>query len=110
MSDVLTLYCWVRGTDIDQLIDIKISRTETVSTLQKLLKESEGIEVPASALRLYKPRDPVPEPYDENISSVILSELGKPLSPSHELSEVFTAPPPKRHIHIIVDAPSLWIY
>ncbi|KAF9220860.1 hypothetical protein BS17DRAFT_820387, partial [Gyrodon lividus] len=105
MSDFFELCFWVRGQRANRVALIDISRTATVGTLQKLLKGSEENTfraVDASALQLYKPRDPVPEPYDENLSSVILSELGEPLSPSHELSEVFTAPPPKRHIHIIV--------
>ncbi|KAF9222167.1 hypothetical protein BS17DRAFT_881293, partial [Gyrodon lividus] len=112
MSDVFTLYCWVRGTPIDQHFGVKISRTETVNALKTLMKQScpnTFHDVDAAALRLYKFRDPVP-PYDENLSSVILSELGKPLPPSRKLSALFAVPPPEEHIHIIVDAPSLWIY
>ncbi|KAF9222170.1 hypothetical protein BS17DRAFT_881294, partial [Gyrodon lividus] len=110
MSNVFNLSCWVRGTPVHTSFVIIVSKIETVNTLRQLIKESEQIDVPASALRLHKPRDPVSEPYDENLSSVILSELGKPLPPSRKLSALFAVPPPEEHIHIIVDAPSLWIY
>jgi Crinkler effector protein N-terminal domain len=102
MSDVFTLNCWVRGTDIDRVFGVKISRFETVDTLKTLLKEAQVIDVPASSLRLYKPRDPVAEPYDENLRSVLLSELGKPLPPLRKLSSLFAAAPPEERIHIII--------
>ncbi|KAF9231852.1 hypothetical protein BU15DRAFT_19257, partial [Melanogaster broomeanus] len=104
-SDVFNLCCWVRGTDVDTSFVITVSRTGTVNALKTLLKESQPNkfrDVDAADLRLYKPRHPVAKPYDENLSSVVLSELGKPLSAWHELSEVFAVPPPTRHIHIIV--------
>ncbi|KAF9232711.1 hypothetical protein BU15DRAFT_11703, partial [Melanogaster broomeanus] len=104
-SDVFNLCCWIRDTDVDTSFVITVSRTGTVNALKTLLKESQPNtfrDVDAAALRLYKPRHPVAEPYDENLSSVVLSELGKPLSAWHELSEVFVVPPPTRHIHIIV--------
>ncbi|KAG2363360.1 hypothetical protein BDR07DRAFT_1608884 [Suillus spraguei] len=110
MSDVFTLNCWVRGTDINRVFGVKISRFETVDTLKTLLKEAQVIDVPASDLRLYKPRDPVAQPFKENLRGVVLSELGEPLPPFDDLSDLFPAVPPKKHIHIIVDAPLLVIY
>ncbi|KAG1790113.1 uncharacterized protein HD556DRAFT_1198045, partial [Suillus plorans] len=101
-SEIFTLYCWIRGTEIDQHFSVKISRFETVDTLKNVLKKSQAIDVPASALRLYKPRNPVVEPYDQNLRNVILSELGKPLIAMHKLSSLFKAAPPEEHIHIIV--------
>ncbi|KAG2335614.1 hypothetical protein BDR05DRAFT_971585 [Suillus weaverae] len=110
MSDIFTLYCWVRGTDINQHFGVKISRFETVDALKTLLKESQAIDVPASHLRLYKPIHPVAEPYDQNLCGVVLSELGEPLPASRKLSRLFAAAPPEEHIHIIVDAPYLAIH
>ncbi|KAF9219009.1 hypothetical protein BS17DRAFT_790192, partial [Gyrodon lividus] len=95
-------------TDIDQHFGVKISRTETVDALKTLLKQSHPNtfhDVDAPTLRLYKPRDPVPEPYDENLSSVILSELGKRLPPLRKLSDLF----PLELIVVYPDAPSLTI-
>jgi Crinkler effector protein N-terminal domain len=102
MSEIFTLYCWIRGTDIEQHFSVKISSLETVETLKNVLKESQAIDVPASALRLYKPRDPVVEPYHQNLRNVILSKLGKPLIARHKISSLFKAEPPEEHIHIIV--------
>ncbi|KAG2065397.1 hypothetical protein BDR04DRAFT_1108553 [Suillus decipiens] len=110
MSDVFTLNCWVRGTDTNRVSCVKISRFETVDDLKRLLKEYHAIDGPASALELYKPRDPVAQPFDENLRSVVLSELGEPLSALDDLSDLFPAAPPKKHIHIIIDAPLLVIY
>ncbi|KAF9222785.1 hypothetical protein BS17DRAFT_782582 [Gyrodon lividus] len=106
MSDAFTLNCWVRGTHINQYFCVTIPRTETVDGLKTLLKEHDTtIDVPALALRLYKPRDPMYLPL-ENLRSFVLSEHAKILDGSDELlSEVFPAPPLEHHIHIIVDAP-----
>ncbi|KAG1853979.1 hypothetical protein F4604DRAFT_1524310, partial [Suillus subluteus] len=101
-SDIFTLYCWVRGTNINQHFSVKISRSETVDALKMLLKKSQDINVPTSGLRLYQPMQPVAEPYDKNLHGVILSELGAPLPASRKLSRLFTAAPPEEHIHIIV--------
>ncbi|KAG2741706.1 hypothetical protein P692DRAFT_20751994 [Suillus brevipes Sb2] len=109
MSDLFTVYCWIRGTGIEQHFGVKISRSETVDTLKTLLKASQAIDVPTSALRLYKVRNPVPEPYHQNIRKIILSELGRPLAGSRKLSTLFKAAPPDEHIHMIVDAPQLLI-
>jgi hypothetical protein len=103
MSDEITLYCWIRGTDIDEQVGAIISRNETVDALKRrLLLESRAIDVPAAALRLYKPIDPVVEPYDEYLRTVTISKLGKQLPASRKLSSVFEAAPPEDHIHIIV--------
>lgn len=102
MSDVITLFCWIRGTKTDQHFGVTISRFETVDALKNLLKESQAIEVPASALRLYKPIDPVAEPYDENLRNIALSDLRKPLIATRKLSALFPAVLPEEHIHVIV--------
>jgi hypothetical protein len=102
MSEMFTLYCWIRGTEIHEYFGVKISRIDTVDTLKTMIKDNQALDIPASALRLYKPNLPVAEPYEASLGSVILSELGKPLLSSHEISSLFNEPPPKHHIHIIV--------
>ncbi|KAF9219930.1 hypothetical protein BS17DRAFT_788291 [Gyrodon lividus] len=88
MSNFFELCYWVRGQPTTRVALIDISRTATISTLQKLLKGSEENTFRA-----------------QNLGSVILSELGNPFPPSCELSDVFPAPPLEYHLHIIVDAP-----
>ncbi|KAG1777577.1 hypothetical protein EV702DRAFT_1045317 [Suillus placidus] len=101
MSEMFTLYCWIRGTEIHKHFSLKISPTETVD---------KALEMPASVLWLYKPSLPVAEPFEASLGNVRLSELGKPLLSLHDISHLFNEPPPKHHIHIIVDAPQLPIY
>ncbi|KAI6143203.1 hypothetical protein BKA82DRAFT_4183763, partial [Pisolithus tinctorius] len=107
MSDDLTLSFWVRGTSGDSSSHITISPAEKVNTLKQLIKENEELDVPLSQLRLFKLKDPLRE---ENLGGVVLSKDGELLRNQDKLSEVFPAPPPKRHLHIIVDAPYPEIY
>ncbi|KAI6006172.1 hypothetical protein F5J12DRAFT_684576, partial [Pisolithus orientalis] len=100
-----SLCCWVRGTPVAATFIITISRTETVYTLRDLIKESYPNtfrDVDAPALQLFKLKNPLRRPYKETLNGVTLSTDGELLDPSDEISEVFAAPPPKRHIHIIV--------
>ena len=102
MSDLFKLCCWVRGQPPENVIQMDISPTATVGTLRRLLKEAGELYGPPSTLRLYKLRDFVPTPFKKNLNGVILSEHGKLLDATDELSQVFLAPPPKRYLHIIV--------
>ncbi|KIO01674.1 hypothetical protein M404DRAFT_722430 [Pisolithus tinctorius Marx 270] len=105
MSDGFKLSYWVRGTPSDTSFDVTISPTERVNTLRQLIQETQRFDVLAGRLRLFKLK-----PYVETLNGVTLSEHGELLYPSDKISEVFTAQPPTRHIHIIVDAPYPWIY
>jgi hypothetical protein len=102
MSEMFTLYCWVRGTEIHEYFGLKISPIDTVDTLKTMIKDCQALEMPASALRLYKPSVPLAEPFEASLGNVKLSNLGKPLLSSHEISSVFNEPPPKHYIHLIV--------
>ncbi|KAF8120875.1 hypothetical protein EV363DRAFT_1406769 [Boletus edulis] len=95
--DVLTLTCWVRE-------DIK---TENVFGLQEAIKDKTQSKVAAHALALYNPKDPVSRPYEDHLRKLILSKDGKLLEGYQELSEVFSEPPSKYNIHVIVDAPKI---
>ena len=104
---VLMLHCWVRGPDsIARTFNIKVSRTETVAALKEVIKDKKQAafhNIDVDTLALYKPRDPLPRPYWENLSKLILLEHGELLEMGDdELSEVFPEQPPKHHIHIIV--------
>lgn len=75
-----TLNCWVRGTDVRSIFEVKISGAETVAALKEAIKNKNPAafrDVDAVTLRLYKPRKPVPRPYKDNFSEIILSEDGE---------------------------------
>ena len=100
--DVAMLNCWVRGQATNLIFQVKVPRTEGVTVLEEAIKGKTQMDFPAHTLALYKPKDPVPRPYNENLSGVILSEHGELLDPWDVLSDVFPAPSPAGHIHIIV--------
>jgi len=103
--EAFTLNCWVRGQDASSVLEINISRSMTVGALKEAIKNEQSAtfrDVDAACLSLYKPSEPVAEPHKENLSNIVLSELGEPLEPLHKLSDLFTAAQPETHIHIIV--------
>jgi hypothetical protein len=102
MSEMFTLYCWIRGTEIHEYFGLKISPIETVDTLKTMIKDCQALPMPASGLRLYKPSLPVAEPFEASLGNVTLSMLGNPMLSSQDISYLFSEPPPKHHIHIIV--------
>ncbi|KAG1756188.1 uncharacterized protein EDB91DRAFT_1241284 [Suillus paluster] len=110
MFKMYDLHCWIRGTEPHEIFTLKISPLDTVDALKTMIKDSQGVEMCVSALQLYKPHNPVAEPYEANLSNVILSTLEPPLLSTHQISTLFEGPPPKDHIHIIVDAPELHIH
>jgi hypothetical protein len=101
-----TLNCWVRGPHAGRIFGVKISNTETVATLKEAIKNKNSAafrDVDAVTLDLYKPRDPVGEPYKEILSKFILSEHGELLEIGpRRLSRVFPNAPTECNIHIIV--------
>ncbi|KAF8432201.1 hypothetical protein L210DRAFT_2854582 [Boletus edulis BED1] len=103
--DVLRLICWIRSQDPKVTFQVKISKTETVFDLQKAIKNETQIEVAAYTLALYKPNYPVSRPYEDHLHKLILSKDGTLLEGAQELSEVFSEPPSKFNIHVIVDPP-----
>ncbi|KAF8427197.1 hypothetical protein L210DRAFT_3173621 [Boletus edulis BED1] len=106
--DVLRLICWIRSQDPKVTFQVKISKTETVFDLQKAIKNEKSIafrDADADTLRLYKPNYPVSRPYEDHLRKLILSKDGTLLEGAQELSEVFSEPPSKFNIHVIVDPP-----
>ncbi|KAF8550758.1 hypothetical protein OG21DRAFT_371376 [Imleria badia] len=103
--EIFTLYCWVRGQGAGRILEAKISKTETIAALKEAIKDKNPTtfrDVDAMTLSLYKHRGPVDK---ESVSEIVLSEHAERLMELDELSEVFPEPPPKHHIHIIVDTP-----
>jgi hypothetical protein len=104
--EVLSLNCWVRGPDVGRIFEVKISMTETVAALKNAIRNEKPAafrDVDADTLDLYRPRDPVGEPYKENLNKLILSEHAELLEIGlRRLSKVFPNAPPECDIHIIV--------
>ncbi|KAI9574356.1 hypothetical protein HD554DRAFT_1992315, partial [Boletus coccyginus] len=103
----------VCGSDIERIFEVKISKMRTVTTLKKAIKNEKLMafhNMNADTLDLYKPRNPVGEPYKENLRQIILLEHVELLEfGPHQLSGVFPNIPPECNIRIIVDAPYLMI-
>jgi len=104
--EVFTLNCWVRRSDAGRIFEVKISKTETVAALKEAIRNEKPAafrDVDADALDLYKPRNPVGEPYQENLRQFILSVNGELLGIGpRRLSTVFPNAPPECDVHIIV--------
>lgn len=103
--DMLTLICWVRsGINDTSTFPVKISKSELVHDLQTAIKNIAFPEVTVAArnLPLYKPKNPVPKPYEENLNKFILLHHAERLDGPDGLSKVFSAPPPSDMIHVIV--------
>jgi hypothetical protein len=102
MSDIFAIHCWIRGTEIHESFVLNISPLETVHALKTMIKNCQELDMAASALRLFKPHEPVAEPHDVNLGNLQLSTLGAPLRSSQQMSDLFNEPPQKGYIHIIV--------
>ncbi|KAG1759641.1 hypothetical protein EDD22DRAFT_749072, partial [Suillus occidentalis] len=101
-SDMFALCCWICGTEIHKNFTVQISPLETIDTLKVMIKASNTSGMAASASQLYKPHDPVAEPYNANLGKLQLSSLEAPLLSSCQISDLFEEPPPKGYIHIII--------
>jgi len=105
--EVFTLNCWIRGSDAGGIFQVKLSKTETVAALKKAIRNETPAtfrEVDVHTLDLYKPRNPLGEPYEENLGKIVLSQDGELLEMGDDkLSEVFPGRAPTEcHIHITV--------
>ncbi|KAI9455621.1 hypothetical protein HD554DRAFT_2178403 [Boletus coccyginus] len=99
----ISLNCLIVGDDPSEMFKIQIARTADVYDLKEAIKKKNAIlfrDVEAKNLGLYMVS--VAEPYEDNLRNVILSRRER-LKGNKELSVVFPKPPPKHHIHIILD-------
>ncbi|KAG2095110.1 uncharacterized protein F5147DRAFT_718816 [Suillus discolor] len=101
MSSELKLNCIVLGDDPNRAFEIKIAPTESVSTLQRVIKEykTHGFDgVDAKALTLWKVK------IDWNDLHLLdtIGDQGVELKPLTELSEVFTDRLECGCIHVVV--------
>ena len=105
MSSTLALNCLVSGDDSDHIFTIEIANAKNVSALKKAIKAEKQLafqHVDADTLVLWNVSFPVDEVLEENLRNFVGK---KPLSPVHELSEVFSNMPKKKYLHIVVGRP-----
>jgi Crinkler effector protein N-terminal domain len=106
----------VLGQHSSHIFLIRIPANQTVYDLKKAIREEKQPmfrEVAADDLQLFKVSIPVNEEIDETLATFNpqqnLDEVNlkteELLLPIAELSEVFSEPPVRRHLHIVVKSP-----
>ncbi|EGN98654.1 hypothetical protein SERLA73DRAFT_181211 [Serpula lacrymans var. lacrymans S7.3] len=111
-SSYLTITCWIYGSDVESIFNVKISSSETVSNLRDVIKNvntNKLRNVDASDLDLYSICLPDDEQLEGTLSLWDDSEekkLTRPLKGLDKISKVFSEPPKEDHLHIIVQNPA----
>jgi hypothetical protein len=103
-THLLSLNCFVLGSDSSGIFTVKILKTENVSILKDLIKEKQSPRlnhVVASELILTQISLPVDDDLEESLKTVDLA----PLNPLLPLSRVFPRVEENR-LHIVVQAPT----
>jgi Crinkler effector protein N-terminal domain len=111
MSDTITLFCLVRGELVANAFSVKISPTDTIDDLKKLIKkekENDFKDVDADKLTLWKVSIPAD---DANALKNLVLENNKDngvqeLLPVKKIDKIFTSEPADEHIHVVVERPS----
>ncbi|KAG2336544.1 hypothetical protein BDR05DRAFT_1063613 [Suillus weaverae] len=101
------LNCIVLGDDPGRIFEIKIAPTESVSALQKVIKEENKQQfdrVDAKSLKLWKVDLPVDDALKRTLESLELNKMESP-SPVDEMLEVFDNAPPRKRLHIVIQGP-----
>jgi hypothetical protein len=96
----------VQGDDSRRVFQLEIVSTKTVSALKKAIwieKKHAFQHVDTNTLVLWKVSIPANGPLNDDLRILGLSE-GESLQPLEELSEVFSASLPRKHIHVVVRA------
>ena len=102
---LLQINCLVLGEPHNHIFPVKIAGTESVGALKKTIKVEEQLafqHVDADALVLWKVSIPVDDSLEDTLPNLVDDES---LSPVEALSEVFPAPPIRKHLHIVVKPP-----
>jgi hypothetical protein len=103
MSATLQLNCWVFDDHVSQVFPVKITNTESVSTLKKAIKEKKPSldHVSTDALTLWKVSFPVNHNLQQSIANLDLTDETS-LSSMDDLFKVFSDVPPHKNLHIVV--------
>jgi hypothetical protein len=97
MSNTLAINCLVFGEDHTFLV--KIARTESVYTLKDAIKEERKLAFQQVSI-----------PVDGNLKLNVEKSNFNPddkLSSTEELSDVFSEPLPRKHLHLVVERPTV---
>ena len=103
MAEFVTLFCLVRGDTTNHAFSVKIDRSGTVDELKELIKAKDPDSfgnVNAKLLSVWKVSLPI-----DTITPSLFAVLGQELLPTEEIGELYPENPPKKAVHIIVDAP-----
>ncbi|KAF9580471.1 hypothetical protein BGW38_002878 [Lunasporangiospora selenospora] len=109
MTDIpLTLFCLVDGESTSNAFPVLASTTTTIRELKELIKTKKANrfqDVDADELTLWRVSHPVIAIHKHQ--PVLLNKIDSPteLDPTDDISDIFTEPPPKKTIHIIVQRP-----
>jgi Crinkler effector protein N-terminal domain len=116
MTNALKLNCLVLGQDSSHIFLIEIPVNKSVYNLKKAIREENEPtfrEFDAHDLQLFKVSIPVNEEIDETLATFepqqnldkVNLKTGELSLPIAKLSEVFSDPPIRRHLHIVVKSP-----
>jgi hypothetical protein len=109
MPGAFDLNCLVLGDDPSRVFPVRIAATDSVGILRKLIKDEKKHafeHVDADTLVLWNVSIPLGESFKDSLSKLDLVEE-RSLLPEQELVEIFTGPPAKKHVHIVVKAPPI---
>ena len=101
---IFELNCFVHDDDPRYVFPVKITRTESVGTLKRSIKDDNPewfLDIDARSLVLWKVSIPVNDSFGENMSRVELRDEDV-LLPVDRLSKVFLCQPEDGDLHIIV--------
>ncbi|KAF8921659.1 hypothetical protein BGZ58_004055, partial [Dissophora ornata] len=111
-DNLLTLNCLVEGDPISKVFALTASSTETVGQLRSSIHRSKPVwfkDLEAEDLTLWRVSIPDTDDDDDDeapiLLNIVLTKDKKKLKATRELSEFYTATPPKKTIHIIVQRP-----
>ena len=104
---LLELNCLVNEDGPRHTFTVKISKTESVSTLKEVIKKFLSPlfdNVPVNSFVLWKVSVPVDEKFQASLGRLSLVEE-ESLLPVEDLSNIFPDLPVKRHLHLVVQRP-----
>lgn len=97
------------GHDIDDAYLIRISRSETVETLKKLINEEWSLSSPSAALQIWKPSDPMSLDNMQAVQNQLRrwpkTNMPSPLQNRQILAQEFPLIIPNDILHLVVRTP-----
>ncbi|KAF9235325.1 hypothetical protein BU15DRAFT_51519 [Melanogaster broomeanus] len=102
---LITLNCLVYGQNVHTIFPVKISNTESIGALKKLIKQENPVEfldVDSKALALYKVSFPIDKLLEHNVQHL---DGAQPLIGAWKLSRVFSNHEDDEKLHVLIDVP-----